>query len=81
MSGSFAYSITLNTLVMLNHVVTDINAYYFKHNGMCLAPVYAHTEKEARSILITQHIWCNAPYNSTLIKVEKGTEYDRILAS
>lgn len=57
-----------------------LNAYYFRHNHMTLAPVYAFTEKEARCLLITQHEWCKAPYNTPLIRVEKGTEWERIIA-
>lgn len=66
----------------MNQPVLDkrLNAYYFRHNKMTLAPVYAHSEDEARCILITQHEWCKAPYNTPLINTEKGTEWERIVA-
>lgn len=65
---------------MENAFIPTIKAYYFKHREMNLAPVYASTEKEARCLLITQHEWCKAPYNTPLMRVEKGTEWERIIA-
>lgn len=47
---------------------------------MTLAPVYAHSEEEARCLLISQHEWCKAPYNTPLISTETGTEWERIVA-
>jgi hypothetical protein len=58
-----------------------LNAYYFIHKGYNLAPVYAHTEQEARTILLTQHVWCDAPYNAPLKSVAIGTEWERICAA
>lgn len=63
---------------MENAFIPTIKAYYFKHREMNLAPVYAATENEARVNLMIVHQWCNAPYNSELIRTELGTEYDRI---
>jgi len=53
-------------------------AYYFKHQNFTLAPVYAETEKEAREKLTLQHSWCNVSSNATLIRIEQGTEWERI---
>lgn len=53
-------------------------AYYFKNEDFTLAPVYAKTEKEAREKLPLQHSWCNASSNATLVKIEQGTEWERI---
>lgn len=57
-----------------------LKAYYFRHQrGFTLAPVYAKSEMEATILLWSQHKWCNAnKNNTTLIKVEDGTEWERI---
>ena len=56
------------------------NAYYFRHAGYNLSPVYAHSEEEARSLLISQHEWCKAPYNSTLLTVQTEDETNQLIA-
>lgn len=59
-------------------------AYYFRHHptGYLLAPVYAKNELDATILLPIQHSWCKPnANNTTLERVEKGTEYDRICAS
>ncbi len=53
-------------------------AYYFKHQSFTLAPVYAKTEEKAREELPLQHSWCNAPSNALLVRIEQGTEWERI---
>lgn len=50
---------------------TPALAYYFEHDGNPLAPVIAITEQQARTQLVEQHQWCNAPYDAKLLHTEK----------
>lgn len=60
-----------------------MKAYYFRHsNGYTLAAIYAKSQQEAENILPVQHSWCNASLsNCSLLRVENGTEWDRICAT
>jgi hypothetical protein len=63
-----------------------MNSYYFRHNNITLAAVYANSEEEAWNKLPDQHSWVTAHnsgqlpnrYNTKLVQSVAGTEWQRI---